>query len=200
MKLLWIDLETTGLDPAVDAILEMAVIEADFDNPFKPLNKQNFVLYYKPIVATEASLTIVPGLKAGEFLQKGRAISQVVVDMHQASGLWSECERSGNMLSAVENQLVYRYGVRADAVDDRPIVAGSSVHFDMGFLKAHMPRFHQTLSYRLYDTRTIQLFCRSLGMPQIPKKEAHRAMLDIEEAMDVGAQCARWLTDGRFDA
>lgn len=199
MKLLWIDLETTGLDPAVDAILEMAVIEADFDNPFKAVNKQNFVLHYKPTVATEAIVRVIPGSRVGEYVHNGRAISQVVVDMHEASGLWAECERSGNMLSAVENQLVYRYGARADIVDDRPILAGSSVHFDMGFLKAHMPRFHQTLSYRLYDTRTIQLFCRSLGMPQIPKKEAHRAMLDIEESMDVGAQCARWLTDGRYD-
>ena len=34
MKLYWLDLETTGLD-VNDIILEIAVAEADFQNPFQ---------------------------------------------------------------------------------------------------------------------------------------------------------------------
>jgi len=42
-------------------------------------------------------------------------------------------------------------------------------------------------------TEPIRLFCESLGMPEIPKCEAHRAPADVLEAIDHGRQCAEWL-------
>lgn len=46
MKILWLDLETTGLEPTQDVILEVACKVADFDKPFdaKPLYES--VIFY----------------------------------------------------------------------------------------------------------------------------------------------------------
>ena len=35
MKIFWLDLETTGLDPQRDSILELAIAEADLQQPFE---------------------------------------------------------------------------------------------------------------------------------------------------------------------
>ena len=39
----------------------------------------------------------------------------------------------------------------------------------------------------------MKLFCQSLGMPKIPKAEAHRAMADVEESARHGSLCLDWL-------
>jgi DNA polymerase III alpha subunit (gram-positive type) len=34
MKLLWVDVETTGLDSSKDELLELAIVPANFEEPF----------------------------------------------------------------------------------------------------------------------------------------------------------------------
>lgn len=191
MKLLWLDLETTGLEPEHDRILEIGIVEADFLDPFTALNRYSVVLHYSMQPVTEAPLDSLPGTRMCHHINGYMA--DAVYKMHQASGLWDECDRSIHQLWQIENYLCSKYGAMVDDPDEKPILAGSSIHFDHSFIKRQMPKFDEVLSYRHYDTRTIQLFARSLGMPKIPKKLAHRALGDIEEAMQCGALCAEWL-------
>ena len=56
-----------------------------------------------------------------------------------------------------------------------------------------MPSLVKRFSHRLYDVRAIQLFCESMGMPPIPKANAHRVLADIKESMQIGQKCQAWL-------
>jgi len=173
MKLLWLDIETTGLDPNKNVILELAIIEAYFDNPFSARHSLHSVIRY------DASL---------------HELDPFIREMHTKNGLFDDCKNDANMyIEEIDVLLEKKYGPRSEVVDERPILAGSTIHFDHSFIAKHMPRFDNILSYRHYDVSAIQLFCRSLGMPKPAKAEAHRAMADIQESMNNGARCANWL-------
>jgi oligoribonuclease (3'-5' exoribonuclease) len=72
-------------------------------------------------------------------------------------------------------------------------LAGSSVHFDHGFIKHWWPQLASRFSHRHYDVSAVKLFCESLGMPRLPKAEAHRAREDILESIAHARECVRWL-------
>ena len=82
--------------------------------------------------------------------------------------------------------------------DERPTLAGRTVHFDLGFIRHHMPRLAARLSHRVYDVSAICLFCESLGMPRLKKGEAHRASEDVLESVEHARRCAEWLCGGRL--
>ena len=173
MRLLWIDLETTGLSPERDQILELAFADSTLDRPFNVAPVQEVVLAFK-----------------------GReTLSPFVRDLHTKNGLLDACERSSVVLADVEDWLLAVVPEVADK-EERAVLAGSTVSFDHGFLKVHMPRLAARLSYRHYDVSAVKLFCRSLGMSKLAKAEVHRAAADVRESIDHARACAEWLSNG----
>jgi len=170
MKLLWLDLETTGLNPDEDEILEIAVYEADHMAPFaiRPL--------YHAVLNIDAN----------------RLLSDFIRDMHTRNSLLSECYESGESIPSVHAALLDLVPVETDR-SSMPVLAGSSVHFDLGFLRSHMHELSTRFSHRLYDVSAVKLFCQSIGMPPLPKAEAHRAREDVLESVDHAERCAAWV-------
>lgn len=168
MRLCWIDLETTGLDPNKDAILEIAVITTALERPFESIASIEAVLHYD-----------------------GRELDPRVLDMHTKNGLLKEASSSVIHVGDIEN-FVLSLVPDVEDREDLTALAGSSVHFDLGFIRAQMPKLAKRLSHRVYDVSAVKLFCRSLGMPKPPKAEAHRAMADIRESIEHARACARW--------
>ncbi len=166
-RLIWLDLETTGLSPHEDAILEVAFIVADLSAPFTALQTFSAPLYYtRPVEEHD----------------------EVIQQMHTKNHLFEACARSTHTLGAVMVELL-----KWLPQDDKAILAGSSVHFDRYFLRMYAPALSRRFSHKLYDVSAIKLFCESLGMPSPPKVSAHRALPDIKASIALAEQCANWL-------
>lgn len=170
MKLLWLDLETTGLDPRECKVLEVAVMQADFAKPF-----------------------VVEPLYHAVIQHDGVNLSPFILDMHTKNGLLTECvvldalriEEADAALEALVPQETER--------SEMPVLAGSSIHFDHDFIRVHLPNFAKLLSHRHYDVSAIKLFCESIGMQKLPRAEAHRAQADVLESIDHAQRCAEWV-------
>lgn len=182
MKLLWLDLETTGLDPTRGKILEVAAAVADLSEPF---------------VLGEVYSSVMP-LGQWEYT----LMDDTARKMHDSNGLLRDC---GTLASMIEELDVSLGSVEHDLLsllpalgtyerEDTPTLAGSSVHFDHAWLKVHMPTLAARLSHRHYDVSAVKLFCQSLGMPKLPRAEAHRAEADVRESVAHAQACAKWLS------
>lgn len=119
-------------------------------------------------------------------------MDEVVWKMHTDNKLLEACRFAVVAIDEAERALLDLVPEEADK-EERTIIAGSTIHFDKGFIKHWMPRLHARLSHRLYCVTAIKLFARSMGMDKIPKAEAHRAMDDVNESIAHGKLCAAWL-------
>jgi len=191
MKLLWIDTETTGLDPHMHRLLEVAAFVTDLRDPF---NKEGAVVTgVLPVIQAEVD-----------------GWDPFITDMHAKNGLteaclasagWSVPSQSSHSLVAkmreLEESLLEIIPLKKDVdKEDVTVLAGSTVHFDLGFLRVYMPELASNLSHRVYDVSAIKLFCRSLGMEKIPSDPdvvGHRALADALSSLDHARRCAAWL-------
>jgi len=181
MKLLWLDLETTGLDAQKNRILEIACFTTDLSDPFT--RDSDIINEQLPVYPHEN--------KFDDFIE----------NMHAKNGLLAECRRIGLCSNIVESNLKYYENnilsliPKKKNLDSSEVttLAGSSVHFDLSFLRVHMPELAANVSHRVYDVSSIKLFCRSIGMPKLPKEEAHRALKDIYESMAHARECEDWI-------
>lgn len=197
--LLWVDLESTGLDPQKDDILELYFVVTSFESPF--------------LTASYASSAF------GHYLFSGRGRDRLlagecnafVAKMHEKSGLRAELEKPAEnltTLSAAEDALLSLSadwpGVDVDVTalpdeerravtDSRVVIGGNSAHFDLSFLRVYLPRFARRLSHRIFDVSAMSLLARSLGMPRLPKSERHRAKQDVEESVLQARIISSWL-------
>ena len=172
--IVWLDLETTGLDPQRDSILEVAVEVVDAPIPRMILHRSQHVLQF------------------GDPRAIGRNIHERVLEMHTQNGLWAECARSS--LTAANVEVLVMDELRPFVQPGQLLtLAGSSVHFDLGFLRSRMPNLARMFSHRLLDVSAIKIFCEGLGMPSAARGEpAHRAAADIIESQRALAAMQQW--------
>lgn len=175
--LLWLDLETEGLDPSADRILEVAW-------KFTNQNLQAISHTKSEVVWWD------------EYALDTRRWHEVVLEMHTDSGLLKalnqkdQCVPLGDIEQAIMRQ------VKAIAEQDKAggpktifQLAGASVHFDKSFLKVDMPDLHELLHHRVYDTSTLKTFFESAGMDHaIVNQGQHRAANDLRECLEVARQ------------
>jgi oligoribonuclease len=162
-RLVWIDLETTGLDPARDRIMEIAVVITSSD--------------LVEIAAMDRQIWLSPSELA--------LMTPVVQEMHGASGLTAACEAAdpGITHAAIAEQVVSFMGQHVDA-GTSPL-CGNSVWFDRGFLAHSMGIIMQSLHYRIVDVSSVKELARRWSPEIVPKKKlAHRALDDVRESID----------------
>jgi oligoribonuclease len=173
MKLCWLDLESTGLDPKTDRILELALCWTELEKPFDIVSPTRQWVFGHRFSAADIA----------RFHPKVQA-------MHER--LFRLCAESATSFSDVAAALASEIPDVEDPAQ-KPVLAGSSVHFDHEFLKQWAPDLAGKFSHRHYDVSAIKLFCRGMGMPKLPRAEAHRAAADVAESMDHARQCEAWI-------
>lgn len=162
-KLLWVDLEMTGLDPHKDVILEIAAEITDFD--------------FKPLASYEARVTH----------------SRETVEKHMARNLWwNDYPKNrddflnklseGKPSSQVEKEFAAL--IREHFGNEPAILAGNSVHADRGFIEAHWPEAFSLLHYRMLDVTAWKVVMQGKYNKEYTKKETHRAFDDIHESIE----------------
>lgn len=163
-RLVWIDCEMTGLDLAVDELVEIAVVITDFElNVLDP----GFQIVIKPDDSALANM--------GEF----------VTEMHRSSGLLDEIPHGVSLADAEFQTLEYIQ--RFAPVEGKAPLAGNTIGTDRMFLAKYMPRVDRWLHYRNVDVSSIKELSRRWyprAYLQAPAKNGgHRALADIRESI-----------------
>lgn len=161
-KLLWIDLEMTGLDPIEDRILEVAAIVTDWD--------------FKEIATYEAAKKVGPNLVAArmkaapEFWDKFPEVRDALVAQNNSGKA-----KNGR---TVENELLEFLDKHFDA-DDKILLAGNSIHQDRKFIENEWHRLNARLHYRMLDVSAWKVVFDGRYGKRFAKPEEHRAIDDI---------------------
>ncbi|MCG3133143.1 MAG: Oligoribonuclease [Planctomycetes bacterium] len=165
-RLVWMDLEMTGLDPERCVILEIATI------------------------VTEEDLTVVaegPELVIHATDEELARMPEVVVKMHAKSGLTNRVRASKVTLEDAERQTLAFIRKHCRTKGIHPI-CGNSIGTDRKFVAKWMPKIDRHLSYRSVDVSSIKELARRWypdafeGRPE--KKKGHRALADIRESIE----------------
>lgn len=158
-KLLWVDLEMTGLDTQSDRILEIAAEVTDFE--FKTLAS------YEAVIRQPA--------------EKMAQMNEWCQQQHTTSGLLQRIDDEGREEKEVIHELVGF--IKAEFGDEPAVLAGNSIHNDRAFIKACWPEVDKLLHYRMLDVSSFKILMQSKYDVTFSKKEVHRAFDDIQASI-----------------
>lgn len=161
-KLLWIDLEMTGLDPAKDLILEAAVEVTDFD--FKTLESYE-------ARAKQDQETVVARMQANVWWRDFPANRDDFVQKLD----------TGKPLEQVEQEIITL--IEKHWGNELAVLAGNSIHNDRLFIKQWMPNLDLKLHYRMLDVSAWKVFMQGKYGVVYEKQEVHRAFDDIQASI-----------------
>lgn len=160
-KLLWVDLEMTGLEPDKDKILEVAAIATDM--------QLNEIARYEAVVKVDEK--IIAERMVGEFWEKNSKTRDALIAQNA----------DGKPVAEVEKELV---GFVDKYFGKTVYLAGNSVHQDRKFVEREMPELDMKLHYRMLDVSAWKIYFENARHKKFTKPENHRAMDDINGSIE----------------
>jgi len=162
-RLIWIDMEMTGLKPDSDRIIEVALVVTDSD-----LN----TVAEAPVWVVQQSDAVLAGMDAWNQGTHGR------------SGLIEKVKAATQNEAAVEGAALafLREHVPAKASP----MCGNSICQDRRFLARWMPALEDHFHYRNLDVSTLKELARRWKpdlMKGVPKEGKHEALADVYESI-----------------
>lgn len=160
MKLLWLDMEMTGLNPLVDKPIEIAVIVTD--------ENLNCIEEYETVIYQEPTFI--------------HLMDDWNIKHHSGSGLIDKIP-NGKKMDVVEQELcdlIYKHFSIPAA---KPILAGNSIPQDRLFIRSHFARIEDLLHYRMLDVSSWKVIFNSFYKLNYKKQNKHRALDDIKESI-----------------
>ena len=160
-KLLWVDLEMTGLDPAADKILEVAAIVTDWD--FTELASFERVIH-----------------QPDDVLEN---MNDWCKTQHGASGLTARVREAAEPEQQVEAELV-AFVKEHFAADVPVLLAGNSIHMDRRFIEQQWKNLDSLLHYRMLDVSAWKVVFEGRYRKKFAKPDKHRALEDIRGSIE----------------
>lgn len=167
-----LDIESSGLDPTSDVMLELGMLHVTDD-------LTSVLGEFSTLIGWDGNLDLV---------------GTIVLEMHTKSGLWDALVEAGDKapstaraeqdairwLEAQENQ----FGIE---IANEPMV-GSTIGFDRGFLKVHMRELESYWHYRSIDASSVKELVRRWRpavYAMLPEgRKTHRALPDCYDTLN----------------
>ena len=162
-RLVWIDLEMTGLDPDVDRIIEIATLVTDANLE---------VVAEGPVIAVHQPDDVLALMDDWNRQQ------------HGGSGLVARVKASG--IDAVEAERLTLEFLAAHVDSRTSPMCGNSICQDRRFLARGMPALERYFHYRNLDVSTLKELARRWApavLAGVSKASSHLAMDDIRESI-----------------
>lgn len=170
-RLLWVDLEMTGLDPERHRITEIAAAVTD-------VNFQTLATYEAIVSQSEEVLA-----DANEWTK----------EQDTRSGLFEEVRTKGRPEADVQRELALFI---TDNFSGEPaVLAGNSIHQDRRFIRQWWPEVDALLHYRMLDVSSWKIIMQAKYGVEFEKQEAHRALGDIRESIAELEFYLHWFKD-----
>ena len=181
----WVDLETTGLNPVEDFVLEIGMRLTDWDGSTE--------------YGRFTSLVHNPGW----FERLSLGENRPAFEIHQANGLTAELKEAeeqtthtgiATLTDVRETESLVMGWLNEYGVPHGLSLAGSSNHLDRYFMRWHMPEVYNHFGYRLLDVSAIRESMR-VANPELndlydtwrkERVDVHRVQPDID------ASIAQW--------
>jgi oligoribonuclease len=162
-RLVWIDLEMTGLDTGRDSILEIATVVTDSN---------------LDVLAEGPELAIAHPLSALEAMDDWNR------NQHGKSGLWRRVLDEGVPMAEAEARTLQFLAQWVPA--NASPMCGNSICQDRRFLHRLMPQLERHFHYRNLDVSTLKELARRWA-PQVlagvEKESAHTALSDVRDSI-----------------
>ncbi|MDA8383216.1 MAG: oligoribonuclease [Betaproteobacteria bacterium] len=162
-RLIWIDMEMSGLNPETDRILEVALVITD---------AQLEIVAEAPVLVVHQPEAVLDAMDAWNKATHGK------------SGLTEKVRASGLSDAGVEAQLLafLRTHVGAKASP----MCGNSICQDRRFLARYMPQLEAYFHYRNLDVSTLKELAKRWQpalLDGFSKQNKHEALADIHESI-----------------
>ena len=162
-RLIWIDLEMTGLDTGRDSILEIATIVTDSN---------------LEVLAEGPELAIAHPLSALEAMDEWNRTQ------HRKSGLWQRVVDSKVSMDEAEARTLAFLAEWVPA--NASPMCGNSICQDRRFLHRLMPTLERWFHYRNLDVSTLKELARRWApqvLSAVHKEAAHTALSDVRDSI-----------------
>jgi oligoribonuclease len=164
MRLVWVDMEMTGLDPEKERIIELAA------------------------VVTEPDLTVVaqsPVLVVHQSDELLQAMDKWNQSTHKKSGLIDKVRASTLSEEQAQEQMIAF--LRQHVPAGKSPLCGNSVSQDRRFMYRYMPLLEKYFHYRTIDVSTLKELARRWRpalLKGFEKHSKHEALADIYESIE----------------
>ena len=175
-KLLWVDLEMTGLEPSKDVLLEIAIEITDFD--------------FKTLAGYESRI---------------RQKREVVVNRMAKNIWWRDFPENRNSflekleeskpIKEVENEVIAL--IEKHFGGEPAVLAGNSIYNDRLFIKQWMPALELKLHYRMLDVSSFKILMQGKYGEKFEKQEVHRAFDDIQASIAELQHYLEWFKNNK---
>jgi oligoribonuclease len=163
-RLVWVDMEMSGLQPETDRILEIAMIVTDGDLK---------IVAEGPVLVVHQEDAVLDRMDAWN---KGTHGKSGLIDKVKASTL-TEADVEAECLAFLKQHVKSSISP----------MCGNTIHQDRRFMNRYMPKLEAYFHYRNIDVSTIKELCKR-WQPEIAKgfskQQAHTALADIIESVE----------------